>query len=120
MTAVTLQSGGVQRVVDLITPDAQDSTNDLVVLTGSGVDVRVWSVLSYTISIATNGVKWAVYGANAADYSDEVVVKTLVNVAAAAIDSYTVTNPPYGFYRVKIQSNVADVHGTATLRGMAK
>jgi len=109
-----------QVAVDIVTPAAQASVNAETVLAGSEIDARMWRSIAYTIAIITAGVKWAVYGANAADYSDEQAVQALTNVAAAATGTYTVAQAPYAYYRVKIASNVADTPGAATLRGIAK
>jgi len=65
-------------------------------------------------------VTWTVFGANTADYSDEVVVNAAANVAANAVSSYVVAQAPYAYYRVKIRSTVAGAHGTATVAGLAK
>jgi len=112
--------GYSQSWVDLVTPVAQASVDADTVLAGSAIDVRGWRSLAYTIKVAANDVDWTVYGAHSADYSDEVVVQAEALVAAGAAGSYAVTQAPFGYYRVKIHSNVGGVHGTATLVGMAK
>lgn len=107
-------------LVDIVAPVGQLSTNAYVVLTGSGMDLRAWRSLAYTIAVITNDVTWEVYGANASDYSDEQAVQAGASVAAAATGTYAVTQAPYAYYRVKVKSTVAETHGTATLRGIAK
>ena len=49
-----------------------------------------------------------------------MVVQAAATVAAAAAGTYAVTQAAYAHYRVKIASAVSDVHGSATLRGIAK
>ncbi|MHB8077435.1 hypothetical protein [Desulfosporosinus fructosivorans] len=63
---------------------------------------------------------WTVFGANQADYSDEVVVQAAASVNAGANASYAVERAPYAYYRVKIRSTVADTPGGANLAGIAK
>lgn len=118
MTVSLVNSGSMQVPVEQVAPDAQASTASYVVLAGSEIDARAWKSLSYTIGIITNSVYWKVFGANAADYSDEVEVQGETSVAAAAFGSYSVVPPPFAYYRVKIKNNAGI--GTATLRGIAK
>jgi hypothetical protein len=120
MTVQIVANGQRQLAVDILTPAGQLSVDALTVLAGSEFDARTWRSIAYTVAVATNGVKWTVYGANAADYSDEQVVQALTNVAAGATGSYVVAQAPYAYYRVKIQPNVNATQGTATLRGIAK
>ncbi len=119
MTNIVTTEGRHVEVV-IVVPDAQTSTNSAAVVTGSAMDVRAYTSLAYTIAVATNTVTWWVYGANASDYSDEVIVDGPTNVTAGSVDSYAVTQAPYGYYRVKIQSTTPDSHGSATVRGIAK
>jgi len=120
MAVILIANAHRQAAVDSVAPVAQASANAEAVLAGSEIDARMWRSIAYTVAIAAAGVKWAVYGANAADYSDEQAVQALTNVAAAASGAYAVAQAPYAYYRVKIVSNVADTPGTATLRGIAK
>lgn len=120
MTVQVIANQHRQVAIDSIAPAGQASTNSEVLLAGSEIDARMWRSIAYTIAVVTAGVKWAVYGANASDYSDEQAVQALTNVAAGATGAYTVAQAPYAYYRVKIQSNVVDTPGTATLRGIAK
>ena len=114
--------GGPQRFVVVEETGAieQASVNADTVVAGSEIDARPWASLSYTIAVATNGVTWTVFGANSADYSDEVAVNAPANVAAAAVSSYAVAQAPYAYYRVKILSTVPGSHGVATVAGLAK
>ena len=97
--------------VEIVSPALQASTNTETVVTDSGMDARPWRSVAYTSKCLTNAIKYSVYGANAADYSDEV---------AGAAASYAVSQAPYGYYRVKIKSDVDDTHGSGTVRGIAK
>lgn len=120
MTLTTVHSGGRAIPTDTVTPAAQASVDAVTVVTGSEIDARPWRSLAYTIKVATNTIAWTVWGANAADYSDEVTVLSSAPVVAGAASSYTASPPPFAYYRVKIASNVGGVHGTATVRGIAK
>lgn len=127
ITTVTLDpapsanSGQRNVQVDAMTPAGQASTNAYVEISGTRVDMRPWRSLAYTIAVITNAVTWEVYGANAADYSDEQVVQAGASVAASATGTYTVSPlAPYAYYRVKIKSSAPDTSGTATVRGIAK
>ena len=114
--------GSVHRTVavDIITPAAQLSANADAVVVGSEIDARPWGSLAYTMKVITNAVTWTVFGANSADYSDETAVQAAASVGVGASGSYAVAPAPYSYYRVKIRSTVADVHGTATIVGIAK
>ena len=112
--------GGSVREVLTVSPDAQASTADPVVLDGSEMDVRAWRSLAYTLKNITNTITYNVFGANISDYSDEVVVSGPTDILAAANSSYAVSPPPYGYYRVKIEDKVDGNHGTVTLNGICK
>jgi hypothetical protein len=104
----------------MVTPAGQVSTASTVVLAGCEFDARGRISLCYTISVATNAVSWSVWGANAANYSDEVAVLEAVSVATSGVSSYIATLAPYAYYRVKIIDTVGASHGTATVRGIVK
>lgn len=106
--------------VDIVTPAAQLSANADAVVVGSEIDALAWNSVSYTIIVVGNNVTWTVFGANAADYSDEQVVNAAAPVATGATGTYAVAQAPYSYYRIKIRSTVGGVHGTATVRGIAK
>lgn len=116
----TVTDGQRQAQISTVAPAAQASTASTVVVTDSGIDARAWITVCYTISVATQAIKWSVFGANASDYSDEVAVLTATTVAAAAASSYTASPAPYSYYRVKIIDDSGGVHGTATVRGVVK
>lgn len=124
MTATLVPRGsgseGGQAWIDRVAPVAQASVNADTVLAGSELDARAWRSLAYSIKVATQTVDWTVFGANSSDYSDEVVVQAEASVLAAAAGSYSTTQAPFAYYRVKIHSNVGGVHGTATLVGVLK
>jgi hypothetical protein len=101
-------------------PAAQLSTNAYAVVAGSEMSMLDGICLTYTILIATQSVKWKVFGANLATFADEVEVQGEATVVAAASSSYAVTVAPYAYYRVKIVDAVGGTHGTATVTGIAK
>jgi hypothetical protein len=108
--------------VDIVEPAAQVSANAEALLAGSEMDMRAWRSLSYTVANAdaVNTIQYAIYGANASSYADEVVIQALTDVAPAAAGSYSVAQAPFSYYRVKIHSKVDDAHGSVTARGIAK
>jgi hypothetical protein len=120
MTTQVVLAGNRQVPIEVVSPVAQASANAAAVVTGCELDARGWNALSYTIKVITNAVDWVVYGANSSDYSDEVEVQAEATVAASGVGSYSVSLPPFLYYRVKIHSHVADTHGTATVVGVCK
>ena len=100
----------------------QTSSNVLSVVAGSGVDTRAWKSLAYTIfnTHGANAVDWTIFGANAADFSDEVIVVGAATVIAGETDSYALAQAPFAYYRVKIVSTVGDSHATCIVRGVQK
>src|ERR1035437_5025976 len=103
-----------------VTPTGQISTASTVVLAGCEFDARPWTAIAYTVAVITNSVTWSVWGANAADYSDEQAVLAPVSVIASATGTYVAALAPYAYYRVKIIDTVGGTHGTATVRGIVK
>jgi len=120
MATVMVIAGTRQVPIEMVTPAAQASVAAETLLVGSQMDMRGWRSLAYTLQCAAQTITYNVYGANAADYSDEVVVSGPTDIAAAANSSYAVAQAPYGYYRVKILDKVGGVHGTVTLAGIAK
>ncbi len=120
MTLASVHTGGRAIPIDAVAPVAYTTTASTVVVTGSEIDARPWKSLSYTVVVATQAIKWSVWGANAADYSDEVAVLAAATVAAGAASSYSVVPPPFSYYRVKGIDDSGGVHGVMTVRGIAK
>ena len=94
---------------------AQTSTNSYVAITDSELDTRGWRSAAYTISVATNSIKWTVYGDNDAAFGTEVVVQAEATVAAGATGTFTAATAPFTDYRIKIKSAVDDTHGKASV-----
>jgi hypothetical protein len=84
------------------------------------VDAAPYASLAYTIAVATNAIKWTVYGANKSDYSDEQVVQVEGTVAANATGAYVVAQAPYRYYRIKIKASVAGSQGAVVATVMLK
>lgn len=120
MAEISVSSGMRQVQVYTVAPVAQASTADPAVVTGSEIDARPWQSVAYTVLNAAETIQWWAYGANASDYSDEVIVDGPSDVLAAAADSYAVAPAPYAYYRVKIVDKVGGTHGTVTVHGIAK
>jgi len=119
MVQVATPDGRLAEIL-AVAPVAQASTNDPAVLAGSAMDARPWKSVAYTVKNITQTITWWVYGANAADYSDEVIVQGPTDVLAAAASSYAVAQAAFAFYRAKIESKVDGAHGVVTLCGIAK
>jgi hypothetical protein len=120
--ATVSQSGGVQ-LVQIIAAQAsgdQTSTNSYVAHAGTVLDALYASFVSMTIKVATNAVKWTVYGANQSDFSDKVEVQAEAVVNAAAVGSYSTAAAVWRYYRAEIASNVAETHGVVTAAAIAK
>lgn len=119
MTTI-MSPAGRQVEVTTCTPDAQASTASTAVVTGSELDAGPHLTACYTIKVATNAVKWSVFGANASDYSDEVAVLSATTVASGAASSYAASPAPFRYYRVKVIDDSGGSHGSVTVRGIAK
>ena len=121
MAYLQLSFGSVNRPADVVAPVAQASVDAETVLAGSELDASVFAALGYTIeNTGAQTIDWTVYGAQLADFSDEVVVQASATIAAAAFASYTATPPPFRFYRVTINAAVGGLQGAGTLNGVAK
>src|SRR3990167_3279189 len=103
---------------ETVAPAGLASTNSLVAL--AAIDTGPWKSLAYTIKVITASVDWTVFGANAADYSDEQIVQAEAAVAAAGKSFYAVAQAPYRYYRVKIKSTGAGKPRPAPPGGGAK
>lgn len=120
---MTMQMVGGQHrqvAVDMVGPIVKTSANAYAVVVGSEIDARPWGSVAYTLAAITNAVTWVIFGANTADYSDEVQDGSETSVAAAAAGSYASAPAPYAYYRVKIKSTAEGAHGVATVSGIAK
>ncbi len=106
--------------VSEVTPAAQASVNAYADVIGSTLDTQMYGSVAYTLVNATQTISWKVLGANASDFSDAVEVQAEADVLAAASASYSATVAVWRYYKVQIKSKVAGVHGTATVRGIAK
>ena len=99
----------------------QASTNDSVLVTGS--TLSAWQGLSVSYTIVNTGddtISWIVYGANASDLSDKVIVQASADILSGAAGSYSAFVAPFSFYAVYIESKVDDTPGEATVRGVVK
>ncbi len=120
MSQVIVSGPQHQRAIEDTGILTQTSTAGTVAVTGSTIDARQWLTIVYTIIVATHDVDWSVWGANSADYSDEVQVLAPVKVTAGSNSSYTANPAPFAYYRVKIIDDVGASHGLCTVRGICK
>ena len=100
---------------------SQASTNTSTLVAGSKLTAWQGMAVSYTIiNAGADTIQWAVYGANASDLSDKVLLQALADVAKDATASYSAFVAPYSYYCVNIKSKVNDTPGTVTVRGVVK
>jgi len=119
MTMTTIVNGDRHTQVDSVSV-TQTSTNTDVIVTGSNLDARGYSALSYTVAAATNDLDYTVYGANVSDFSDKVAIVAKNTCTAGTTETYAVTPPPYAYYCVYLDATVDATHGTLTVNGIAK
>lgn len=79
-----------------------------------------YGVLSYTIHVTTNDIKWEVFGANLATFTDEISVQSEATVVIGANGSYTATPAPFRFYRVKVRAAVSASQGNVQINAVAR
>jgi hypothetical protein len=120
MSTTLIQSANMPPALVTGAVGPQTSTASTVVVTGAEIDSTQCRALSYTAICATNAIKWSVFGANVSDYSDEVAVKSATTISGGANDSYSVSPPPFRYYRVKVVDDSGGTHGTITVNGVAK
>lgn len=121
MAAVTLRFGNGQRNADVVTPVAQNSTNDELVVTGSALDASIFSNVSYTLeNSGAETILISVYRSNLADFSDEVQDGTDISILAAAFDVYVDVPAPFRYYRLKVEAAVDGSQGQITTVGVAR
>ena len=99
----------------------QASTNTSVVATDATMQTSYGTAISYTIvNTGDDTISWILYGANASDLSDKVIVKASADVLAAGVDSYSNSLAPFEYYGIFIKSKVDNTPGEATIRGILK
>lgn len=121
LSFTVVQAGG-QTVIGTADNNStpQTSTASTVVVTGSDIDARGWKTVAYNVKVATNAVKWSVFGANQSDFSDEVAVLSATTVASGAAGTYAVSPAPYSYYRAKVIDDSGGVHGDITFAVICK
>ena len=99
----------------------QASTNDPTLVTGS--ILPAWMGLSVSYTIVNSGddtISWVVYGGNAADLLDKVIIQASADVLTGAASSYSAFVAPFAYYGLYIESKVDDTPGEATIKGVVK
>lgn len=119
MSEQVIVSGTMQVPIYAVDADLLAGTASYVAVPGSSIDARAWRSVAYTAAITDNAMDIQYLGAMAADFSDEVVVETDTNVAAAGVGTYSTDFATYNFYRVKVKNNGGST-GNAKIRGAAK
>lgn len=117
--AETTQANGIQMIVEQNSGD-QTSTNSYVQHAGTVLDALFHRFVSMTVKVATNDIKWTVYGANQSDFSDKVEVQAEAVVAAAAVGSFSSASAVWRYYGAEIKSSVGGSHGAVTAAAIAK
>lgn len=99
----------------------QVSTNTSTLVAGSTISTSVGNGLGLTIvNTGSNTITWILYGSNASDLSDKVIVKASADILTTASDSYSNSFAPFLYYSTYIQSKVNDTPGTAVIRAFIK
>ena len=105
-------------VVGPLTQAAPDTTP--VAITGGDIDARGWITVCMTCVCSDETISWTVFGANVADFSDEVEVQASADILADAVGSYTVSPAPFAYYRAKVVNKVAETVGSILFNAVAK
>lgn len=99
----------------------QTSTNTSAVVADATMQTTYGIAMSYTIvNTGDDTISWILYGGNASDLSDKVIVKASADILAAGVDSYSNSFAPFEYYGIFIKSKVDDTPGEATIRGIVK
>jgi len=107
--------------VSEVTPVAQATVSDVYAdVAGSTLDTQLFGSVAYTITNITETITWQVLGANAASFADAVVAQAGADILAAGSSSYSATVAVWRYYKVQVKDKVNGVHGTVTVRGIAK
>ena len=119
--AVHLVSSTVGRAATEVTPTAQTTTSDELIVTGSTLDTLNNYSASYTIqNTGAESIDWRVMAGNVAGMADKVQVQASATVLAAGVSSYSVAGAPYRYYAVYVTDTVGGSHGQATVHGITK
>lgn len=125
-----------QAVCEQVSGSQTTTGNSPVVVDGSAMDIRGYSLVSYTFVVTTNSLDIGVYLANNADFSDEFLATSTGVLLTQAVGTgrwsgtvgsnwtpsttSTSFSVPFGFVRLKIDPTVNDAHGTLAFSGLAK
>ena len=121
MAFTTLRFGSGQRHADVVTPAAQASVDAVVVVAGSALDASLFGAVSYTLeNSGSQTIDVLVFRANKLDFSDEAQDGSDITIVAAAFDIFAAVNPPFRFYRLKVNSAASGLHGEITAVGVAR
>jgi hypothetical protein len=102
---------------ELLEVAAVETEDDYAVI-GSW-DLYSWGVVGFTITATVAAITFEVFGANLADYSDEIVLQVETTVAAGSVGKCAI-GMPYRYCRIKAKSAVAGVPGIVAVEGIAK
>lgn len=118
----TYQSRVVALAAHLVTPAEQATTNSWADVAGSTLDTLHCGSVSYTIrnTHGANGLNWRVVASNDATFAASVEAQASALVAAGAAGSYSATVAVWRYYKVQVQSAVADNAAAAVVVGLAK
>lgn len=121
MAVTTLKFGSGQILGDVVTPTPQASTDPVVVVAGSELDASIFQAVSYTLeNTGANSIDVGVYRGNLADFSDEAQDGSDFVIAAAGFASFAAANPPFRFYRLKVNASAGGSQGQITAVGVAR
>lgn len=120
--AGTADIGNVGREATQVGPLSQSSTNSYVDVAGSTLDTLNRLTVCYTIrnTHVSNSVDWQILGANAADFSDSIVVALPATVAPSSNGTNLAAIAHFRYYKVQIKSTSPGNAATTVTNGITK
>lgn len=100
---------------------SQVSTNTSVLVVGS--ILQAWAGLSVSYTVVNTGddtISYVVYGGNAPDLSDGIIIQGAADILSGAVGSYSAFVAPFSYYGIFAESKVDNTPGEATVRGVVK
>lgn len=122
IVAGTVDIGNVGREATQVGPLSQSSTNSYADVAGSTLDTLNRLTVCYTIrnTHVANSVDWQILGANAADFSDSIVVALPATVASSSNGTNLAAIAHFRYYKVQIKSTSPGSAATTVTNGITK
>lgn len=122
IVAGTADIGNMGREATQVGPISQSSTNSFTDVAGSTLDTLHRLTVCYTIqnTHVSNSVDWQILGANAADFSDSIVVALPATVAPSSNGTNMAAIAHFRYYKVQIKSTSPGSAATTVTNGITK